>query len=201
MASGQGVTLGLIVEGHGEEQAAPTLIRHIARAFSFHASIRCEVRRVPKSQLIQPGELERAVEALTRQIGRRQPVLVLLDADDDCPKDLAEKLKARCHAKHADLTISIVIAKREYEAWFLAAARSLAGQRGLAEQLNPPRDPESVQGAKEWLTFRMRPDQSYSPTRHQSAYSDLMDLPEARRARSFRKLEKELGRLLGWEQG
>src|SRR5207245_6753189 len=118
------------------------------------------------------------------------PLLVLLDADNHCPKDLADDLKARCHAKHADVTISIVIAKREYEAWFLAAARSLAGQSGLAEQLEPPIDPESVQGAKEWLTAHMRPDQSYSPTRHQSAYSDMMDLSEARNARSFRKLEK-----------
>lgn len=199
MASGEGVTLGLIVEGHGEEQAAPTLIRHIARVFSFHASISFSVRRVPKSQLVQPGELERAVEALTRQIGRGQPVLVLLDADDDCPKNLAEKLKARCHAKHADVTISIVIAKKEYEAWFLAAARSLAGHGGLAEKLEPPIDPESVQGAKEWLTARMPSNQSYSPTRHQSAYSDLMDLSEARRAPSFRKFEREVGRLLGWE--
>jgi hypothetical protein len=57
--------------------------------------------------------------------------LVLLDADDDCPKDLADKLKDRCHANHADVAISIVIAKKEYEAWFLAAARSLAGQHGL----------------------------------------------------------------------
>jgi hypothetical protein len=167
MASAEGVILGLIVEGHGEKQAAPALIRRIAQAFRFQASIKCEVRRVPKSQLVQPGELERAVEALTRQIGRTRPLLVLLDADDDCPKELANKLKARCRAKHADLTISIVIAKKEYEAWFLAAARSLAGQRGLVEQLDPPVDPESVQGAKEWLTARMRSDQSYSPTRHQ----------------------------------
>jgi hypothetical protein len=198
MASAEGVILGLIVEGHGEEQAAPTLIRKIARSFSFHASIKCAVRRVPKSQLVQPGELERAVEALTRQIGRGQPLLVLLDADDDCPKYLANNLKARCLINHADVIISIVLAKKEYEAWFLAAARSLAGQRGLAEQLDPPIDPESVQGAKEGLTARMRSDQSYSPTRHQSAYSDLMDLSEARKARSFRKFEKELGRLLGW---
>src|SRR5207302_6426600 len=98
---------------------------------------------------------------------------------------------------HADVNISIVIAKREYEAWFLAAARSLAAQRGLAEQLDSPVDPESVQGAKEWLTARMPSDQSYSPTRHQAAYSDLMDLAEARKARSFRKFEKELARLLG----
>lgn len=199
MASAEGVTLGLIVEGQGEVQAAPALIRKIARASSCYASIKCAVRRVTKSQLVQAGELEKAVEALTRQIGRDQPLLVLLDADDDCPKDLADKLKVRCHAKHADVNISIVIAKKEYEAWFLAAARSLAGQRGLAVQLDPPIDPESVPGAKEWLTDRMPPGQIYSPTRHQAAFSDLMDLSEARKARSFRKLEKELSHLLGWE--
>jgi hypothetical protein len=196
MPSQEGITLGLIVEGHGEEQGAPVLIRHIAQAFSFYASVRFEVRRVPKSQLVQPGELERVIEALTRQIGRNRPLLVLLDADDDCPKNLADELKVRCLAKHSDVTISIVIAEREYEAWFLAAARSLAGQGGLALQLDPPINPESIRGAKEWLTAHMREDQSYSPTRHQAAYSARMDLAEARRARSFRKLEKELSNLL-----
>ena len=199
MASAQSVTLGLIVEGNGEEQATPVLIRHIARACGFHSSIKCSVRRVPKSQLLKPRELERAVEALTRQIGRSQPILILLDADDDCPKELAANLKARCQAEHADVTISIVIAKKEYEAWFLAAANSLAGHRGMAEHVNPPSDPESVQGAKEWLTAHMPSDQCYSPTRHQSAYSDLMDLSGARLARSFRKFEKEVSGLLGLE--
>ena len=187
------------MEGHGEEQAAPTLIRHIARAYSVHSIIRFAARRVPKSLLIRPGELERAIEALTRQIGRSHPLLVLLDADKDCPIELANSLKARCSAKHGDVTISIVIANREYEAWFLAAAKSLAGRRGLVEQLHPPTDPESIQGAKEWLTEHMSSDQSYSPTRHQSAYSELMDLSEARTARSFRKLEKELAHLLRWK--
>jgi hypothetical protein len=149
--------------------------------------------------LIQPGELERAVEALTRQIGRGRPLLVLLDADDDCPKDLAESLKTRCHITHSDVSISVVIALKEYEAWFLAAARSLAGQRGLPEHLEPPADPESLRGAKEWLTQRMPTGESYSPTRHQAAYSSLIDLAEARNARSFRKFEKELARLLRWE--
>ena len=154
------------------------------------------MRRVPKSQLLKPQELERAVEALTRQIGRYQPILVLIDADEDCPKELAANLRARCQAQHADVTISIVVAKKEYEAWFLAAANSLSGRRGLLEHLNPPSDPESVQGAKEWLTAHMPSDQSYSPTRHQAAYSDAMDLSEARMARSFGKFEKEVGGLL-----
>lgn len=46
-----------------------------------------------------------------------------------------------------NLTVSVVIAKKEYEAWFLAAAKSLAGQRGLSDQLDPPLDPESIGGA------------------------------------------------------
>ena len=198
MTLGGRAILGLIVEGHGEEKAVPRLIQRIARDLNVYTSTHCEVRRIPKSRLLQPGEIERAVEALTRQIGRRHPVLVLLDADDDCPKDLADTLYARCHTRHADVNVSIVLAKKEYEAWFLAAAKSLAGERGLAKQLDPPIDPESIGGAKEWLTARMRADQSYSPTRHQEAYSALMDLAEARRARSFRKFEKELCRLLGW---
>ena len=78
MTPRENVTLGLIVEGHVERDAAPILARHIAREFNFYASIKCEARRVPKSQLVRPGELERAVEALTRQIGRTRPILVLL---------------------------------------------------------------------------------------------------------------------------
>jgi hypothetical protein len=141
-------------------------LRHVARDFNFDASIKCEGRRVPKSQLVYPGELERAVEALTRQIGRTRPILVLLDTDDDCPKNLADSLKARCYARHPDLVISIVIAMREYEGWFLAAAKSLAGQRGLDEKLVPPIDPESIAGAKEWLMAHMPPNECYSATRH-----------------------------------
>ncbi len=197
MIPASGLSLGIIVEGHGEEKAAPVLIRHVARAAGCHGSIQCSVRRVSKSQLIKPRELERAVEALTRQIGRSKPILVLIEADGDCPKELADGLRIRCADSHSDLRVAIVVAKREYEAWFLAAAKSLSGHRGLADELTPPGDPESVQGAKEWLTARMAPDQGYSPTRHQAAYSDLMDLSAARAARSFRKFEKEVRVLLG----
>src|SRR5580704_507287 len=104
--------IGLIVEGHGDAQAAPALIRNIIAAVDPALSVKFEVRRIPKSQLLRPGELERAIEALTRQIGRRSRFLVLMDADDDCPKDLASVLNTRCNAAHADVAISVVIANR-----------------------------------------------------------------------------------------
>jgi hypothetical protein len=190
------IELGLIVEGHGEVEAAPTLLRRLAFDINPTLALSFAVRRIPKSQLIRPGEIERVIEALLRQIGRRKPVLVLFDADDDCPKELAPGLVARCNAAHRDASVSIVVANREYEAWFLSAASSLSARGRLAAQTTAPNDPESIRGAKEWLRDRMGTGNTYSETRHQSAFSAVMDLSEARRARSFRKLEREVRRLL-----
>ena len=81
----------------------------------------------------------------------------------------------------------------------LGSSQIFGRQRGLAEKLVPPIDPESILGAKEWLTAHMFPNECYFATRHQSAYSELMDLSEARASISFRKFERELGRLLGWK--
>ncbi len=188
--------IGLIVEGQGEVQAAPVLIRRIINALDPALTFKFEVRRIPRSQLLRPNELEQAAEALARQIGRQRRFLILIDADDDCPKDLAFVLNGRCMTAHPDLAISVAIANREYEAWFLAAVRSLAGQPGLERPLDPPKDAESIRGAKEWLRARMTAGQSYSETRHQAAFSALLDLSAARLTRSFRKLEKEVARLV-----
>jgi len=190
------VQIGLIVEGHGDAQAAPVLIRRLVSVIDSNLSVAFQVRRIPKSQLLQQGELERAVEALTRQIGRHRRLLVLIDADDDCPKNLAALMNDRCKTAHPDVSVSVVIANKEYEAWFLASARSLTGHSGLEKQLDPPNEPESIRGAKEWLSAHMAAGQSYSETRHQAAFSAVLDFSEARLARSFKKLEKEVIRLV-----
>jgi hypothetical protein len=188
--------IGIIVEGHGEEQALPKLIRRILHQVEPAATVSAELRRIPKSKLIRPDELEKAVEALSRQIGRTNPIIVLADADDECPVELRDSLCNRCEIAHKDLNISIVIAQREYESWFIAAARSLIQKGYLTTSLMPLSNCESIGGAKEWLTKHMRSSGPYSPTRHQTLFSLVMDLEEARGARSFRKLEKEVRFLL-----
>jgi hypothetical protein len=189
-------TIGIIVEGQGEVQAAPALIRRIAQNMFPTITICVKVRRIPKSKLVRPCELENAVNALSRQVGRESPILVLVDADDQCPVELGRDLSSRCQASHRDLKVSIVIAKREYEAWFLAASDSLVTSGHL--QRSPDFSPhaESVSGAKEWLTKHMPSGQPYAPTRHQVVFSSIIDLNQARSARSFRKLEKEVLHML-----
>lgn len=90
----------------------------------------------------------------------------------------------------------MVLAKCEFEAWFLAAAESLRGRRGLAHDLQSPVDPEAVQGAKEWLSQRMGSSERYTETLDQPALAAAFDLAMARRADSFDKCYREIVRLL-----
>ena len=75
--------------------------------------------------------------------------------------------------KHA-LNISVVVANREYEAWFLAAAGSLAGMSNLPDSLVAPEDPEDIRGAKEWISKKMGVSHKYSPARHQVVFRQLL---------------------------
>ena len=76
----------------------------------------------------------------------------------------------------------------EFESWFLAGAESLRGRHGLANDLVPPQDPESIRGAKEWLSDRMESSRKYTEVLDQPALAALVDLEMARRKnqKSFR---------------
>ena len=83
------------------------------------------------------------------------------------------------------MIISVVMAKKEYEAWFIAASESLRGTRRLTPDLNAPADPENIRGAKEWLSRHMPSNQPYAETTDQPALTAVFDLNAARRADSF----------------
>lgn len=189
--------LACIVEGHGETEAVPVLVRRMVEIVAPGASVRIShPLRIPRSKLIQQGELERAVELAARQAGTDGGVLLLLDSDDDCPAEMGPELLARMRAVRADLRSSVVLACREFESWFLAAAESLRGRRGLAGDLASPADPEAIRGAKEWLSARMEGDGRYVETLDQAALAAVFDLQQARRAPSFERFFREMARLL-----
>lgn len=193
------VTIATVVEGHGEVAAVPVLLRRMA------AEIAPEVRlelprpyRVGRDTLLAPYRLERVVAALTAQHGPEAGLLVLLDADDDCPAELGPQLLARLQAARPDRSGAVVLANREFEAWFLAAAPSLAGTRGLPDGLAPPADPELPRDCKGWLTEHRVDGHGYKPASDQAALAARFDLRLARKgAASFDKLWRDVERLLG----
>jgi len=189
--------LASIVEGHGDVKAVPVLVRRIASALDPAMALRMlPPLRVPRYNLVKTGEVERAVDLAARKTGGKGAVLVLIDSKDDCPAQTGPDLLCRANAARSDVPIGVVLAKREYESWFLAAAESLRGRRGLADDLTAPVEPESIRGAKEWLSDRMASGVKYREVLDQPALTDVFDLSVARRADSFDKCYREIERLL-----
>jgi hypothetical protein len=185
-----------IVEGHGEVQAVPVLLHRLASTLDPTLSLAVEWPiRITKSKLLQAGELERAVELEARKVGGAGAILILLDSDDDCPATLGPELLRRARAVRSDVPLAVVVAKREFEAWFLAAAESLRGCRGLTTDLEAPPQPENVQGAKEWLTDRMAGGGHYVETLDQPALAAVFDIEIACRSDSLGECRREVTRL------
>jgi hypothetical protein len=151
---------------------------------------------VPKTKLLKAGELERTVELAARQTQEGDAVLILIDADDHCPAHLAPQLLLRAQARRRDRAMRVVLANREYEAWFIAAAESIGGHRHLLPDLRPPDDPESIRDAKGWLTHNSRAGSAYRETLDQPALTQVFDLQRARRSPSFDKLCRDLASLV-----
>lgn len=175
--------------------ALPLLLRRLAqRGEPGRAVVTPTPFRLPRGKFSVPGELERAVAVASRRVVDRGGVVVLLDADDDCPVELAEGLRARCAAVSGAVPVAVVVAQREFEAWFLAALPSLGGHPDVTSAAAPA-GPEVVRDAKGRLQEQM-PLARYSPTRHQPAFVALMDLEQAGTCRSFRKLRADVEALL-----
>lgn len=186
-----------IVEGHGEVEAVPILLRRIAQAVSPETVLDLpRPIRVHRNRVVRAGELERVIGLAAARAHPDGCILLLLDADDDCPAELAPRLLERAVRARPDRDIRVVLAKTEYEAWFLAAAPSLAGRHGLDEAIVPPDDPEAVRDAKSWLGAMMPRGQSYRQAIHQASFSAVFDLDLARAAPSFDKLWRDVSSLI-----
>ena len=185
-----------IVEGDGEVQAVPVLLRRIALEVAAGNRPRIQKPiRVHRSKVIKDGVLEGYVGLAAQRVGAGGGVLILLDANGDCPARLGPALLERARAARPDRRIEVVIAKCEYEAWFLASIQSVAGSRTLSREVAAPPAAESVRGAKEWLSQRMQVP--YRPITERPALTARFDMVLAgRRAPSFDKMWRAFSALL-----
>ncbi len=183
-----------IVEGDGEVKAVPVLLRRIGAAVAPLVALDvARPIRVSRGRFLKGSGLESYVSLAASRAGPDGRILVLLDANGDCPAELGAALLRRARAARPDLLIEVVLC--EYEAWFIAAADSLCGTRGISSAANVPPDPESIRGAKEWLRARM--SGPYSPTADQAALTARFDMTAARRrAPSFDKMWRAVNVLM-----
>jgi len=185
-----------IVEGHSEVESLPILLERIfawrCPDTAIHVA-RQPVRVARDGFINKQSEFHRYVRLAAAKVGPGDGVLILLDADKDCPAELGAIIRQRAERIAPDRSIAVVLAKYEFEAWLIAGARSLARIDQLpADQPLP--EPESIQGAKDWLDRRM--STGYRSRIDQPRLAAALDLESVERlSRSFRKLTSECGRL------
>ena len=137
-------------------------------------------------------------------------ILILIDADEDCPRKLAPSLLARARALvPPDYPIGLVVANREYEAWFLAAFPSIRFRQALTvlgkklefrlTRRSLPRgmDVEEIADCKKEVA-KLLGLKKYKVRIHQPALTEILPFTPGmtQRSRSFRKLLKVLHELL-----
>jgi hypothetical protein len=94
------------------------------------------------------------------------------------------------------MSFGVVLAKREFEAWFLGSLESLRRQYGSASIKEFHREPEEISGAKEQLSRIL--GIPYSEVIDQPAMTAIFDMDVARQScASFDKCWRMVQTLLG----
>lgn len=191
-----------IVEGHGEVAAVRRLLERTWYELLGGGSIDVlQPIRQPRYKVVKPEELLRAVRLAKLKLAQardqegtaptRELVLLLIDADDEAPCQLAPRLVETVREGEPDVGFACVLANPEYETWFVGAAESLQAQMDLPQPEEIPHDPESKRLKKAWVARYLKG--TYSPTVDQPRLTAAMDLACCReRCPSFDKLCREL---------
>ena len=182
-----------IVEGDGEVKAIPNLLRRVLG--ELHGRYDIRIQR-PINARGKPKLLKRFENFLeyARRNQECNAVLVLLDGDKDCPRDLTAALTQTAARLNLGIPVAIVCAHREYEAWFVASLDSATGENiratlGLSETAFHEGDVESIASPKGWIQVRMPQRSGYKETQDQPALTPFIDIEHTqRRSRSFRRL-------------
>lgn len=188
------VFIAPIVEGHGEVQALPVLLRRVAAEANppVELALNPPLRVKPGSFFHNEDYFRKYVELAARKtrVHARGCVLILLDCEDECPGMLGPEILKRAQNCRSDVQFIVTLAKREYETWFLASARSLRSVCGLERDVLPPDQPESIRDAKGWLSQKM--GITYNEPEHQPKMTYRFDFKAAATVHSFHRTISKL---------
>lgn len=196
-----------IVEGQTEVGCIERLLQRVW-AELLAAPVRLQVlpaSRGKRDALINPNhpdftaKIEEAYAKLTRRLRHGSPgqglLLLLLDAETDCPAELAPRLLEAATRVRPDAPIACVMPNRMLENWIVAGASALAGVNGLPDPM-PKRDQFEDRSGAAWLEAQLRSKdrrRKYRKTDDAEPFVRAMALQECRaNAPSFDKLCREL---------
>lgn len=181
----------LFVEGKGEQDAAPRLMKRLWRHLGLQPLVNWEVI-LQNTNFKDDAYLARQIDA---QFGLRngtyKVLVVMFDSDDKtdgvtmCPRDKGPSTANVLRAAKLPIPSAVVLPYQEYEHWFVACLPQWAGkpvvdpatQRQLAqfvphaaEGLNRSHQRDGKGIVRDYLD-----PAEYEPTIHQSALTNMLD--------------------------
>lgn len=209
------MSLFVVVEGRGDQDAVPVLIAKLA---GMHRIV--SLPDIPKGGVaaiqlhLDMARGQERLQELCESYRVRPGVTALLvtqDSEDACPRDVAPEIAGWVRLLQLPFPVAVVLFYREYETLFLAASHTLQGRtlRGPVVRAGLPAgaifagDPEGPRDAKGWVGRQL--GRRYLETIDQSAFTRTLDLADEGLSRlsSFRRLRfglEFLGDHAGTEQ-
>jgi hypothetical protein len=107
-------TLAPIVEGHGDVAAVRVLIQRMSPALIVARPV-----RFPRNRLLQDETLLKAARIAASNIRSVGAVLLLIDSDADCAKQVGPELRQRLERILPNHVCRTAVAVREFESWIV----------------------------------------------------------------------------------
>jgi hypothetical protein len=192
--------LAVIAEGDGDKPAVRVILGRLPGLYEDMAQVQVgDVHNAHgRHNLTKTGGIEKFCGYAARD---HDAVLVLLDADRDCPLALAAALAARMAACALGVPAAVVCANQAFETWFLAdiesvRGRSVKGRILVDSAADIQESPERIVNPKARLRDLLMAREYYKESRDQPALAGLIDLGRVEaRCRSFRRLISALREL------
>ncbi len=191
-----------VVEGDGEVSALPQLLLRILLQLHCRPDVLVAQGKGKRGVVNARGrsKLEKDLEKFLLYAQNKPDcgaILVLVDADDDCPVTKFHEISQRCEQSGITVPVQVVYAHREYESWFLASLDTIKGKQNIPETADLTASVEAIADPKKWLSDRMPHGMAYKETTHQASFTNSIDLDLAcQNSRSFRRLCHALQQLV-----
>ena len=182
-------TAYVLVEGQGEVQAVGNLLTRLSAnlgiTFPWSNPIRWK-------NLHSEEGLRKGAEFIRSRANVRA-LIILRDADDDCPKERGPEMANWLRQLKLPFPSSVVLLKPEYEVLFLPCLDLMAGKpiKDPSGRDRPGLKPgtawdrtswEARRGIKEWLSRNYPSNRSYKPTLDQLPMTQMLDFDRLRDA-------------------
>lgn len=196
-----------IVEGETEADCIHGLVERVWREMLERTDcpIFLPAFRSKRDQILAPDGivLGRTIEKAFLKLQQRRRndpesrsmVLVMIDAEDDCPATLSPWILSIAKSARSDANVVCVMPKRSIENWIVAGANSLSGMNGLPTNLSSSENVEECSGVA-WVQRQLKSrnqSRGYKKTQDAKIFFQSIDLADCHKnSRSFQKLCSEL---------